>query len=309
VSARTEGRRAPPRPQPSLPVRCIALDVDGTILRPNLTIHRRTVAAVAACRAQGIRVVLATGRRLATAFAYAREVGADRDLVAVDGGLVVEGEDRILRSRPMAGATAAQIVAWAEEEGVPVAVMTRRHVYGSRRRAPWHVLREARRRGTLRSVAGARHMLWELSALRPLSALDPYADPVYKVTPVGPRDRAAALRARLEAAEGLDLRFTAPGGAYEIVARGVSKGEGLAWLLRRRGVDPAHTMAVGDGWNDVEMFDRVGHPVAMANAPPGVRERARWVADHVEGEGVAAVLERVARGEWPPADELPRPAP
>lgn len=295
------------RPAPALPIESIALDVDGTILRSNLTIHRRTIEAVAACRRRGIRVIVATGRRLGTAYAYAREVGADFDLVALDGGLVVEGEGKVLRSRPMAADAVRQIVRWAVEGDVVVAVQARSHVYGTRRRAPWHVLREAHRRGILRTYAGARHILWEIPPLRTLGSLDPGTEPVYKISPLGPRESVRALRERIEARPDLGARLTAPTGGYEVVGRGVSKGDGLAWLLKRRGLDPARTLAVGDGWNDVEMFDRVGHPVAMANAAPGVRERARWVTAHVEEEGVAEVLEMVAQGHWPP-DEGGRPA-
>lgn len=289
------------RPAPLLPIETIALDVDGTILRPNLTIHRRTVAAVGACRARGIAVWVATGRRLGTAFAYAREVGADYDLVALDGGLIVEGrERRVLRSRPIDAASVRRVLDWAQELDIIVAVQTGRRVYGTRRRAPWHVLRQAGRRGVFATFAGTRHTLWEIPPLRPIAALDPAAEPVFKVSPMGPREAILTLRARIDADETLSLRLTAPGGGFEVVGEGVSKGEGLEWLLRHRGRDPAHTLAIGDGWNDVEVFDRVGHPVAMANAAAGVRTRARWVTAHVEEEGVAEVLEAVARDAWPP---------
>jgi Cof subfamily protein (haloacid dehalogenase superfamily) len=294
-------------PEPALPIESIALDVDGTILRSNLTIHRRTVEAVAACRTKGIRVMVATGRRLGTAYAYAREVGADFDLVALDGGLVIEGEGQILRSRPIAADAVRQVVRWAIECDVVVAVQARFYVYGSRRRAPWHVLREAHRRGILRTYAGARHILWEIPPLRSLQSLDPGVEPVYKISPLGPHEGVRELRQRIESRPDLGARLTSPVGGYEVVGRGVSKGDGVAWLLERRGLDPARTLAIGDGWNDVEMFDRVGHPVAMANAAPGVRERARWVTAHVDEQGVAEVLELVAQGLWPPV-EGDRPA-
>ncbi len=287
-------------PAPKLPIEAIALDVDGTILRSNLTMHRRTVRAVAACRSLGLPVMVATGRRLGTAYAYAREVGAGPDLVALDGGLIVEGEGRVLRSRPIAADAVREIVTWARELDVIVAVQARGRVYGTRRRAPWHVLREAGRRGILRTYTGTRHILWEIPPLRPIAALDPDVEAVYKISPLGPRERVRELRERIEARPDLGARLTAPTGGFEVVGRGVSKGEGVLWLLRHRGLDPAHTLAIGDGWNDVEMFAKVGHSVAMANAPEGVRARARWVTAHVEQAGVAEVLELVADGRWPP---------
>ncbi len=299
----SEREARPPRPEPALPIEAIALDVDGTILRSNLTIHRRTVDAVAECRRLGLTVMVATGRRLGTAYAYAREVGAGFDLVALDGGLVVEGQGKVLRSRPIAADAVRDVLRWAGECDVVLAVQARSHVYGSRRRAPWHVLREAHQRGIFRTYTGTRHILWEIPPLRLFQALDPGLEPVYKISPLGPREGVRALRERIESHPGIGARLTSPTGGYEVVGRGVSKGDGLAWLLNRRGIDPGRTLAIGDGWNDVEMFDRVGHAVAMANAPEGVRERARWVTARVDEEGVAEVLEMVARGVWPPAEE------
>lgn len=296
------GNNGQGRPAPKLPIETVVLDVDGTILRPNLTIHRRTVEAVAACRARGVLVMVATGRRLATARGYAREVGADLELVALDGAILLDGRHSVVRERPIDAEAAHRILAWVREMDVVVAAQTREHVYGSRRRAPWQVLREASRRGVFRTLAGTRHTLWEIPNFRAVRSLDAQAEAVFKISPLGPREAVLALRERIESATDLPVRLTTPGSGYEIVARGVSKGEGLIWLLGQLGRDPAHTLAIGDGWNDVEMFDRVGHPVAMQNAHPGVRARARWVTAHVEEEGVAEVLEMVTAGSWPPED-------
>ena len=52
----------------------------------------------------------------------------------------------------------------------------------------------------------------------------------------------------------------------EILPAGSSKARGVSALLDSLGVDPSNVMAVGDGENDLEMFDLVGTPVAMGNA-------------------------------------------
>ena len=58
------------------------------------------------------------------------------------------------------------------------------------------------------------------------------------------------------------------------------------------GIDTTDVMAIGDGSNDVEMFDAVGIPVAMGHAAPGIRGRARYVTESQAEEGVARAIER-----------------
>jgi hydroxymethylpyrimidine pyrophosphatase-like HAD family hydrolase len=61
-------------------------------------------------------------------------------------------------------------------------------------------------------------------------------------------------------------------------------------VLDRFGVKPEQAVAIGDNFNDLAMFTRVGVSVAMYNAPDEVKERAKVVAPSNDGEGVAWVL-------------------
>ena len=288
-----------------LPIQAVALDVDGTLLQADLRVTRRTRMSVRALRAQGIRVIIATGRRIGTASRYGRAAGAGptADIVALDGALVTEAGGRhALRTVAIEAESARQILGWAEDLGLAFVVNTRTHLYGTPGQASRQVIREHHRRGIFRTFSGALHTLWEIPPLKPWGQLDPRREGMLKFSPLGPREATAALRERIERAD-LPVHLTTPGGPYyEIVARGISKGEGLSWLLGERGVSAEHTLAIGDGWNDVQMFLRVGHSVAMGNAPSGVKGYARWVTLSVDEGGVAEVLERVAAGNWPPLD-------
>ena len=59
------------------------------------------------------------------------------------------------------------------------------------------------------------------------------------------------------------------------------------------GVDPAHTVAIGDQRNDLEMLRWAALGVAMGQAPPEVVEAADEQTLTVEEDGLAVVLERV----------------
>ena len=76
----------------------------------------------------------------------------------------------------------------------------------------------------------------------------------------------------------------------EVNAPGATKGEALLALCRALSVDPAETVAFGDGTNDRTMLRCAGVGVAMANAAPETRAEADLVAPSNQEDGVAQVL-------------------
>ena len=77
----------------------------------------------------------------------------------------------------------------------------------------------------------------------------------------------------------------------DLTPPGVSKASALESLRRKLGVYPDHTVAIGDGYNDIEMLRWAGHSTAMGNAPDDVKAVADAVTDSVENDGVLPVLE------------------
>ncbi|MBO0855858.1 MAG: HAD hydrolase family protein, partial [Nocardia sp.] len=74
--------------------------------------------------------------------------------------------------------------------------------------------------------------------------------------------------------------------------RGVSKGWALERLRQALDVPGHATLAIGDGYNDIEMLSWAGYSVAMGNAVPPVREIANEVTASIDEDGVALILER-----------------
>lgn len=77
----------------------------------------------------------------------------------------------------------------------------------------------------------------------------------------------------------------------DINPEGVSKAAALEGVRRRLGVEPMHTVAVGDQRNDLEMLRWAARGVAMGNAPDEVMAAADEVTGHVDDDGLVAVLD------------------
>ncbi|MGH3736434.1 MAG: HAD family hydrolase [Micromonosporaceae bacterium] len=81
-------------------------------------------------------------------------------------------------------------------------------------------------------------------------------------------------------------------GWVDVSAPGVSKASGVALLARDLGVAAHEVLVIGDGSNDLSMFEWAGRSVAMGQAPSEVRAAADEVTASVEEDGVACVLEK-----------------
>lgn len=81
--------------------------------------------------------------------------------------------------------------------------------------------------------------------------------------------------------------------SMEVYAKNVSKSTGILDVLRLLGISLEDSYCFGDGPNDVEMFETVGHPIAMGNALDIIKEKAEDVCLSVNEDGVAYKLKEL----------------
>lgn len=81
---------------------------------------------------------------------------------------------------------------------------------------------------------------------------------------------------------------------FDVAPLGHTKATGVAAWAAHVGVRPSDIMGFGDSENDLEWFAVIGHPVAMGNAIPALRERAAQVIGHTNEDGLAVYLEELA---------------
>src|ERR1700682_4327116 len=66
-------------------IRLLATDIDGTLLNPQFQISERDLATLRRAQAQGIEVILVTGRRHTFALPIAQQLGFDLWLISSNG--------------------------------------------------------------------------------------------------------------------------------------------------------------------------------------------------------------------------------
>jgi Cof subfamily protein (haloacid dehalogenase superfamily) len=273
----------PRTPDPVLPIRLIALDIDGTIIGDDHDVGERIRDAVRSAMERDVAVSLVTGRMVSSAMRFARELGLTAPLVGYQGGLIraIPEPDsprlgKLLLHTPLPADAARRILRWTRAQGLDP------HVNHLER----FILRaDDPRADDYSAFMGARaELVPDL-----IGAID---HPVTKILAVGepPLPVQVAPAARAEFAGLADVTISHPR-FLEFVAPGVSKGRAIRWLARRLQIPLAATLAIGDQWNDFEMIAEVGHGTAMPTAPAEVRAAARYVAPPLEEDGAAQMIE------------------
>jgi Cof subfamily protein (haloacid dehalogenase superfamily) len=275
---------------PELPIRLIALDIDGTLVGEDLVVGRRTIAAVAEARRRGIVVCLVTGRMATSAVPFAETLGLIGPVVAQQGAMVrmmpAAGSTRpgrLLFHRPLRPEVTTDVVRWCLE----------RNLSPHFNYLEWMIVGSSEDRlEEYRLFVGDR-----LRIVPDLTARA--AGLVTKVVAIGDGHHSLDVleEGRAHFAGRAEVTLSHPR-FLEFLAPGVSKGLGVRWLARHFHVPLAQCVAIGDQYNDLEMISEVGHGVAMPSAPPAVQAAARYVAPPVGDEGAAQMIERIALEGW-----------
>lgn len=266
------------------------LDVDGTILEHGTAIADSTITAIRMARENGHLVYLCTGRAAGDIHPKVREIGYDGAIT--NGGAYAARGDELLFADPMPREDTDRLIAYFESEDIDYFLQSDEAVYASEgvgamldeyfaERRKRH-LEDARRLGQTDVVEPK-----PIVTYRPVSEADLNA--IAKTTFISKRsdsvDRAQAdLGERFHVIPG---SIPLPGGSNgEIGLAGTNKGSAIVRVLDILGLDAADAIGIGDSWNDAEMFDVVGSPVAMGNADPALKERAGNVTTDVLDDGV-----------------------
>lgn len=80
--------------------------------------------------------------------------------------------------------------------------------------------------------------------------------------------------------------------SVDIVGKGASKGIGVKILAQILGIKRENIIAVGNYFNDIEMFEHPSLGVAMGNSPDEVKLRADFVTKTNDEDGIVDVIKR-----------------
>jgi Cof subfamily protein (haloacid dehalogenase superfamily) len=271
------------------PIRLLATDIDGTLLNSAFQIAPADMAALRHAHAEGVEVVVVTGRRHTFALPIVQQLGFDLWVISSNGAI----------TRSLAGET-------YHRDLLPVE--TCRKLCTS--------MREFRGNTVLtfdtdsKGAIVLEHMKeLNVSIQRWLEKNLQYIDFVIPIENSLTRDPVQAMFcgpiARMHQAVAAvaesGLQVTVLRTEYEardlsivdVLNQGCSKGHALERWANFRGIPREQVMAIGDNYNDIEMLAFAGVPFIMGNASNELRRNGWTVTASNDENGVAAAIEQV----------------
>ncbi|MBI4759500.1 MAG: HAD family phosphatase [Chloroflexi bacterium] len=256
----------------------VALDLDGTIIGPDLCVSERTRKVIQRAVSRGVHVTIATGRMFQATLPFARMLGFATPLICYQGALIARPSDEaFLFHRPVPLGLARQVLMIARKRGLQLNLYVDDQLYVER-------------------LTPAVESYIALSRVQPRVVGDLLAflkaDPT-KIVSIN--DEPTTYRLVAEMSQRFNGRlYVTKSYPYftEFAHPACSKGRALRWLASFLGVSREEVLAVGDNLNDVEMLEWSGLGVAMGGADGSVKRRADLVTGTLEEDGAAQVIEK-----------------
>ena len=262
-----------------LKYKLVAFDLDGTLIGRDLTLTARVLDAVARMRAAGVAGCIVTGRMYRAAVGYARQLGFDSPLVCYQGAAVIDPSgDNILRDIPVPNDVVRTIIDNVERDRLHLQLYRNDDYYCEERN---------RFSDMYARIAGIQPVIvpslresfsYSLATKAIVIADPPEAERYERVLRDALGDRAYVTRSLPE--------------FVEVMNPTVDKGDALAFVAERLGVETDEIVAIGDSWNDAPLLRRAGFAIAMGSAPQELRDVADVVVGDVSEDGVAEAIER-----------------
>jgi phosphoglycolate phosphatase len=230
-------------------LRCVYTDLDGTMLGKGASLLRDAegsfsllgVRALEACHRAGVEVVIKSGRRKAQVYEDARLIGQQSYIYEMGCGLV-DGPEELFLTGDMQPRADASVHEQIERSGAPRLLL---ETFPGRieSHVPWHTDRH------FSHLFRGNVDLGEVDAL-----FVEHGHGELRLVDNGITTR------RSETLEPEILH------TYHLIPRAASKANAVATHMRRRGFEPAETIAIGDSRGDLEVASVVGRFFLVSNA-------------------------------------------
>jgi Cof subfamily protein (haloacid dehalogenase superfamily) len=264
----------------SSPIALVISDIDGTLITSNHEIAASTRATAQRLYERGIKLSLASSRPPRSIRPLAEVLGLHSPFASFNGALATTADGEVMARSVLPVATIARVKAIADDYGLGVWIYDEEDWW-----APW---RDA-------FVDREEHT----SGFSP--RIDGYADRVLqeanKLTVVGKPEFVAQAQQRVwnELPTEVSASCSKPR-FLDVTEYGIHKGTVVVRLAKLFGVSTEQVAVIGDGPNDVEMFNQAGVSIAMGQAVDEVKAAARYATASNDDDGWSAGIEQYVLG-------------
>ena len=261
--------------------RLILSDIDGTLLRDDLSIGAKTIQALKRAHERGIHFAYSSGRHRHACRIYNADLGFDPDYSLFNGGYI-ELDGKVLHKSLLSFGLIDQAAKLLRDIPCAKIAYTLDDFYEESDDAFFarqgFICRQSGHRIVLSDAVG----MWEADGTE-----------IYKLI-IKAKDTETIQKviSALEPLSALSTMVQSTEVNLEVMPKGSHKGLGVSYLSKGLGIDKSECIAFGDYDNDIEMLEEAGLGIAMANASEACKSAADAITGNNNNDGIAMALEK-----------------
>jgi len=262
----------------------LVTDVDGTLLDSSSRLTELNIRALSDCIAEGINVIIATGKSFDSIIFILEELGLKLPQITLGGAVVITPERKITNFVK-----------------IPVDLYL-------------DVIKQIRQKGHEPVVATIAGQIFCQEYTDPMNYIRGIGEKINKTEDLASeyfRNNAATISIPINEDDPMDLfiRKTYSGqlqvvrsGNYffDILNLDASKGNALTGLIKKLGINKDEVVSFGDSHNDISLFKASGLKIAVKNSYPELLEIADIIADENNNSGLGrAIYKHILKRDLP----------
>lgn len=267
-------------------IKLIALDLDGTLLNPDLKITNYSINILNRIMEQGIEIVICTGRTLSELPEEFKQMPHIKYYITCNGAVIWDRHElKMIYENPIAADDVKELMEILNPYDMRTEVFALGRIFISQKCY-----------SRFYEYGGLNHDDFLLKTRTPVDSIEEFVEdfnqPVDKFNLFfkTPQERQTAWEDCVRHGFNVTSSFEQN---MEVNAPTANKGIGLKALAQQLNVQANEIMAFGDNLNDMSMLRFVGHPIAMGNAVPELKEIATYVTKANYEDGVAQGIEKL----------------
>lgn len=267
-------------------IKAVFIDIDDTLLNSERKVTENTKKEIEQCINNGIKIILASGRSRKEAIKIQEEIGTSPLIISSNGASVYDKEkSKEIYNENLDKKAIMTLIDYSEENGYRIKLNYKDKVVVNK------AFYEDERQ-LVRSVSELKEIAQNENVVQCVIAdvdFEKMKNLVKYIT-----EKHLELRIVNESKRLKNPELPASKSYYcDIASKYVSKGNAIKEICKYLNIEYKSTIAIGDGENDISMFEQTPNSVAMGNAVEKAKEKAKYMTDTNDNDGVAKVLSEI----------------
>lgn len=279
-------------------MKLIATDLDGTLLNSNHEISKENIDALKLAQEKGIEIVIATGRTYADAKAICGRADICAHIISNNGSLAHSKNGEKLKVDTIDKKHVNEALNWLTGNGYFYQVGTAKNLFlpSNTKDILERDFCKAKTKNSSLNKDIMNNVINLLFSQEGVVLVDNINDIINEdldycsMTSISfDKHKLSKGRKLFGKHQSLSLVVSHEFN-FELVNINASKGNSLEYLANHLNISLKDVVAIGDNYNDISMFNKVGISVAMGNAKNDIKELCSYVSISNDLNGVAHAL-------------------